>query len=850
MSVNNFWIPIGPTDFATPLSKVYERQKNQDKKEQENVEEHARQVEAADSGVLALKTLNNALKAGTAGIKASKAMKQRGEAKKTKKAAEMEDKMRANVITKEEGEIVKEYVKYQKGTSELHEQGIKFEDFLADKKINDRLKEQLLEASPGESLRIQEWQINNLGIHAKADFETYKAGLTKKDNAEEINKIAAYEQKNGKSYFEEWFVSKYGADYDISSEAAGALLAPEVKRASKTIEGSSSNAFNAKFLTDGAAKFSERIDSTRKTWGAAAQNGPEMSRAFQSRTSDVYLNKLAELNLPEGAEYSDDQKATARSQAQEQVSNELYALARSGKLTFAEFQGLRNGNIIGHPSGDTADIMLSSKQWAHIEAGITQASDALITSDIAAKKQNIINADAAYRRGEGSLKDVNNAQNSFISAGGDSKDSVYKRSIGYSQGHNTKEAFERTLEEWQPYITGNKRGSLTDERVIKSIDAIKNDDVRDMLQAEVKRQKALKGKVGFPPNKKALDADTFRLVKQFGLKKTLGEFDDLTGPVAHMVNEMSDKREWFLSEQDENDPNALILADQKWTAWLTKNGLFAKKPGDEGYGGRFWSGKRGDFKTYTEFLADSAKGITENRQLATLDNIKKWTSSVTKPFKKDKTLKDVLDEAGSVTDESDIYGAFANSTISLTNANGDTVKQPVYSQELLYKAHALGVQPSVLLKRQGRALLDSLDKDDPTKIQLEKWLDDFDNQPDSSVEIRDSLVKDRDLKSKDLLYGIEFIGYDNLSPKQLERLNTKLLAQVDKVDAAQTHFSPSEADGIKFYKDNNAAEAIEDFNKKYPLNNITVKDIIWNPTTKKWDLRLKDRDLIPTIQQN
>ena len=813
MSVNNFWIPIGPTDFATPLSKVYERQKNQDIKEEANIAEHAKNAEKADSGVLAFKTLNNALKAGTAGIKASKAMKERGEKKKTKQKSEMEDKMRANVITKGEGEVVEEYVKYQKGTSELHKENITFEQFLADQeakgnKINPRLKEQLLNASPGESLRIQEWQIGQLGIHAKADFETYRAGLTEKDNAEEIAEIAAYEQKNGKSYFEEWFVSKYGADYNISSEAAGALLAPEVKRASQTIEGSSSNAFTAKFLTDGAAKFSERIDTTRKTWGAAGQNGSELSSLFQSRTNEVYLNKLAELNLPKGVKASEEQIATARSQAQEQTSNELYALARSGKLTFAEFQGLRNGNIIGHPSGDTADIMLSSKQWAHIESGITQASNALINNDIAAKKQNIINADAAYRSGEGSLKDVNNAQNAFINAGGDAKDSVYKRSIGYSQGQNTKEAYIEQRKRFESYISGEKKGSLgNDTGMLAEINAIKNDDLKNQLLEQYKEE-TNRLELSKVPNREQSTKSVKTLIIDQGLDRTLKEDSELSGDLEHMVSEIVEKRNWFFMRQDPNDPYAFIKSDKLWQDWLTSNGFYSKgKENDPNYGGKFSPNSRGKYLKYAPIRRGQieANRKTDAKSLEQYNaNLNLGLSEAAKNPVPGKTTKDVfIDTPEAILTRDDIIGAYT--------VNKGKV---FFSEELKIKAHALGIQPSVLLQRQTDAFIQSLDKKDPAlqNLDLKKLIKDIEI-PDGDVTIRDQLIT---VKDGNLLYAWEFIGPGNASPNLLAR-TAQALGSLDRTQNIVQAQDRKDQLGIEISKLRQQGMSEEEIRKKLNL---------------------------------
>jgi len=773
-SVNNFWTPIGPTDFATPLSKVYQRQSDQDKKEEQNVAEHAQQVEAADSGKVLLATAKSFIDTVSAVKNAANTAEQRGEKKKTKKAVEMENKMAANVTNTSEAEVVKEYVKYLNGSSDIIKGQEDLKKLFGEKKVNERLQAQLLDASAGENLRIQEWQLSKLSIHSKADFEKYISGLNanKEKNAEILGKIAKYQEDHGESYFKKWFIENYAPSFGATTpEAAGALLAPEVNRASKTIEGSAGNTWRAGLLTEGAAKFSETIDTVRKTWGAAGQNGPEMSRAFQSRTSDVYLNKLAELNLPEGTEYSDDQKATARSQAQEQVSNELYALARSGKLTFAEFQGLRNGNIVGHPSGDTADIMLSSKQWAHIEAGITQASNALITNDIAAKKQNIINADAAYRSGEGSLKDVNNAQNSFISAGGDKNDGIYKRSIGYSQGHNTKEAYIEQRKRFEPYISGEKRGSLgNDTGMLAEINAIKNYDLKNELLKQYKEE-TNRLELSKVPNREQSTKSVKTLLIDQGLDKTLKEDSELSGDLEHMVSEIVEKRNWFFMQQDPADPYAFIKSDKLWQEWLTSNGFYSKgNKDDPNYGGKFSPNKRGKYLKYAQIRHGQIEATrkTDAKSLEQYNaNLNLGLANAAKNPVPGKTTKDVfIDTPEAILTRDDIIGAY-------TVNKGEIF----FSEELKIKAHALGMQPSVLLQRQTDAFIRSLDKKDPAleNLDLKKLIEDIEI-PTGDVIIRDQLIT---VKDGNLLYAWEFIGPGNASPKLLAR-TAQALGSLDR----------------------------------------------------------------------
>ena len=56
MVVRNHYVPTEVTDFAGPLTKIYERQSRQTQQWLENQLEWSRQVEAADGGKTALAT--------------------------------------------------------------------------------------------------------------------------------------------------------------------------------------------------------------------------------------------------------------------------------------------------------------------------------------------------------------------------------------------------------------------------------------------------------------------------------------------------------------------------------------------------------------------------------------------------------------------------------------------------------------------------------------------------------------------------------------------------------------------------------------------------------------------------
>ena len=774
MVVRNHYVPTEVTDFAGPLTKIYERQSRQTQQWLENQLEWSSQVEAADGGKTALATAQKFLQtAGQVGSAVStfKANQKKSEDKKQEKT---NAKLAALVDTKGEKLAVEEFAKYRQGTSEIIKNDIDLKNHLIDQRkkgytINPKLEKLLLERSAGEGLRIQEWQIGRLVITGPEAFKTWEGSL----EGAEKEKWAKYTTDNpDANHYLQFFRDHYAPSFGVvSPEAIGALIAPETQRAARTHKGSANTSFRSNMLTERASAFSDRIDNARNIMTANGQGGTELSSLTQSRFLEIKGSKLNELNLKEGVKATEEQISWANNYAKQQLGNELYALARTGKLTFAEFQGLKNGNIIDHPSGDTAEIILDQKQWNRIEAGVSEASQISINNQIAGAKQNLINADAAYRKGEGSLKDVNNAQDAFISVGGDMNDKAYKSSLNFDQFNNSESVYNQERKPFEMYLTGHKRGSLgNDQGMLAQINAIKNDKLKRELLAQYNKETKLLETVKFP-DRVASTKEVKSLIIDQGLNQTLKIDSELTGELVHMVDEIVDKRNWFLMNQDPNDPYAKEKSDKQWRDWLTSEGFFSKgREEDPTYGGKFTPNKNGEYKHYAPIRygqIEATKKTTSKDLLEYNINLNKALLAASK--KPGKTVLDTaLDTSESILTREDIIGSLKTPTEG----------QPIFiSEEVKIKAHSLGIQPSVLLRRQAEALIASLDSKDPLlkTLNLKELLKQI---PTGDVEVRDALAKDQnlvELNNGSLTYAWEFLGPEAMSPQVINRTYQALI---------------------------------------------------------------------------
>ena len=769
MVVRNHYVPTEVTDFAGALTKIYDRQSRQTEQWLEDQLEWSRQVEAADGGKTALATAQKFLQtAGQVGSAVS-TFKENQKKSKDKKQNNTSQALNALLQTDDDQKGIEEYTKYRKGTSEIAKQDLSLEQFFIKLKssgveVNEKLINYIKGASAGESLRIQEWQLGRLATTGPKAYNDWYSNLKGEEKAKE----AEWEEKHGSgNHYKKFFTEVYAPGFDdgLSPAAIGGLLVPEVNRASSTHKGTANNIARGNLLTERASAFSDRIDNARNIMTANGQGGTELSSLTQSRFLEIKGDKLSELNLKEGVKATEEQISWANDRAKQQLGNELYALARTGKLTFAEFQGLKNGNIIDHPSGDTAEIILDQKQWSRIEAGISEASELFINNQIAVAKQDLINADAAYRNGEGSLKAVNNAQDAFISVGGDMNDKAYKSSLNFDQFNNSEAVYKQERKPFEMYMTGHKKGSLgNDQGMLAQINAIKNDRLKRELLAQYQEETKFLETVKFP-DRAASTKEVKSLIIDQGLNRTLSLDSELTGELVHMVDQIVDKRNWFLMQQDRNDPYAKEKGDKLWRDWLTSEGFFSKGvETDPTYGGMFTPNKNGEYKHY----APIRYGQIEATKKTTSKDLLEYNTTINKALldaskKPGKTVLDTaLDTSESILTREDIIGSLKTPTEG----------QPIFiSEEVKIKAHSLGIQPSVLLRRQAEAFIASLDPKDPLlkTLDLKELIKQI---PTGDVEVRDALTKDQNLveiNNGTLTYAWEFLGPENMSPLTLER---------------------------------------------------------------------------------
>jgi len=321
--------------------------------------------------------------------------------------------------------------------------------------------------------------------------------------------------------------------------------------------------------------------------------------------------------------------------------------------------------------------------------------------------------------------------------------------------------------EWEPYMTGELRGSLSVKELKEKIKEVRNPKLKGELEAILKETELRQSTaIGYPADDLQTSKD--KIINE-GLDKTLKSDKAMTGTTLKVQMEITRKRRWF-SEQFPPTLEGQGLANQGWEAWLTSEGFY-----EHDGKGRLSPTAEGKFENYEVTTPLVTASRLENRQKATKRNIGKWYNRLNRGWKEaaanpiaGRTTKEsLLKTAGSVLDPEDVVGVFTG------NPDGT----PFYSSEILLKAQTIGVPPSVLVREQGLALL-STDNKASKLLGLESKLKDLTKQTD--VQIRDAI------ESRDLLYQWER-GMIN-SPNKQQRLYmelTKRFGASDEVDKAE-----------------------------------------------------------------
>ena len=813
----NSWVDYGVTDFANPLAKNVDEKKRQIDQDYQNKIAQSKQIEEADSNVQALETVGGILDFGTT---LSRYAKQTKDARKEKADARTSDTLERYASDPAGEDAVNSFLRYQAGKHKIKKSSEGFEELIktlekngADPKLIDYLRK----SSPREIVRIREVTGNNyIKNKSKLNYEKYLNELSPEDKLTYEQNTAGDPGAIKKSFYDftEEALLKLGLSKDL---LIGTGMFDELKKQAETLASLGSAAYNVKSLTEQGVNF---------------QNDINLAGTQSNQNINAYAQTAQEHILKDG---------------NKELTFARYILASSkGDLQAHEVAGMRNG-YIEHPSGTIVvkeddeyhkmgfevgaklakgDILFKPEQWARLNKVINQRNAKVVKNAEAIRDTAIINATGMASTGQLTQTQRERALLAYEEAGGDTTKQIYKDLLNLNLPAQTTNYYNAEKAE---ILKDLSNGHL--ESVMENIDQIQNTKLKkEMLAKKEKYEKALIN----TRNQKGFGASAIKDLAKVGVK-TLNQGEAVpAGTPTATLNFIANLRQRIFTEEfwtsDADDPTLGTRIEQRVTAELTALGFY-EKPGSNK--GPLTPTNTFEFPGVAALMGAKLEQTTGSSFIHTFKESNKMWSKLKGPGKNQKDR--LLNTKGAVLSNGEITAVAIYGWDGEGNFTG-------YPKDVLLKAQLLGVQPSVLLRRQIKALLGG-DKDDQAIVEmynLEALAEKLKTAPD--VKLR-KIIEDSD--DPDLLNYYEKIGLNNFGPKQFQRL-MEIQQGVAEQDLNRKQELLLRQDERRGYK-----EALEDFNrllikgtptyhsaiKKYPSGKITRKDIEWDKETKTWILK-------------
>tara|TARA_R100000458_G_scaffold28764_1_gene26258 strand:- start:1972 stop:4431 length:2460 start_codon:yes stop_codon:yes gene_type:complete len=808
----NSWVDYGVTDFANPLAKNVDEKKRQIEQDYQNKIAQSKQIEEADSNVQALEMVGGILDFGTT---LAKYAKQTKDARKEKADAKTSDTLERYASDPVGEDAVAAVLRYQAGKHEIKKSSEGFEKLIKSleaKGTDPKLLDYLRKANPREIVRIREVTGNNyIKNKAKLNYQDYVEKLKPEERLKYEQNIAGNPGAIKKSFYdfiEKELDEKLGLSKDL---LIGTGMFDELKAQAETLAGLGSAAYNVQSLTERGVNF---------------QNDIDLAGTQSNKNINAYAQTAQDHTLKDG----DKELTFAR-----------YILAGSkGDLQSHEVAGMRNG-YIEHPSGTIVvkkddqynkmgfevgaklakgEILFKPEQWARLNKVINESNAKAVNNAATIRDTALINATGMASKGQLTQTQRAAALQAYEEAGGDTTKQIYKDLVNLNLPAQTTNYYEAEKAE---IMTSLRNGNL--ESVMENIDQIQNTKLRNEMKAKKKQYETA---LTNTRNEKGFGAAATKDLKK-AFFKTLKPGESVpAGTPTTAYNYIANKRQRIFTEEfwlsDPNDPTLGTRIEQRVTAELTAEGLYANPGSNEGPLTPTISGEFPGIAAFMEAQLEKTSGSSTAVTLA--ESTRMW-SRLSGPGKNKKDR--LLNTKGAVLSNGEI--------VAVAQFGWDGDKFTGYPKDVLLKAELLGVQPSVLLRRQINALLGG-DKDDKALAELynlKGLAEKLQDAPD--VKLRQIIENSED---KDLLNYYEKIGLNNFGPKQLQKL-IEIEKNIDAQDLKVRQQRVKDLDNKR-----NVSKALEDFNrvaknqpdifKNYP-DGITRKDIEWDKETNTWILK-------------
>ncbi len=794
------WIPYEVTDFAGALRIYAEDQKKKNEIDLKNQLEHSRQLYEADPGREKLKTFKSLVKFSTtiAGALQDKAAKDKSVNKDAQDSTRqfMDLYIGSNEANKELNKRVFDHRSEEFKIHKDHKGVLKH--LQKQKQLNGAdpaFIDYLLKASAEETLRIQNY---NASIDIEAQPRRIQENILKLSDTDKRD-FHTKHGRNGKSmqtYVIQDSVQLLKSKYGFNDEhIATHFIDPIVKQA-KTFGDGTNVTYQIQEQTENTINFVNQI-------GTAVQSGnaDELTAA-----THLQLEKLSPL-INDGKDRDYD---IGRKRLHSQLS---LVIDRDSSITHADLKLMKEGNNLGGvAAGKTGEVLLTPDQWDNLSKRLN-ARDT--------QKQEVFDTET------------------------DQMVASLKAELSTS-GKHTTQSKEKALRELAA------RGLLPTSKEYQELDSINLDAQSKTFYQQEKARVDLQLKSGKVTDIKTLNIQNTKLfgetekilatVKKFrndngydNLNSDKASKDMIQGVTKPTLAQGTLNLEsvkggtlvqTYISQKRDAIIQAVALSEtptKSQVETLLKNELeldgFYVAPGktDDINFGILTPDHEGNFPQFLALKdAQAELSPTGSDFEYTLKSVTRVHSGIEKLNIRGKTYTEKLVESGRGIDTPEI--------IALVRNLESGIKNP-FPPDTALKATLFNVETSVLVKGKMQALIDSNDPGDKQIVaafNLEEWIKKI---PHSDVDVRKIIEKGKD---PDLLAYHKILGIQNLSDNQLDRI-----IELDKTIQIQ----PKANKALQLWKQRQGDQELEKLNNQYPGNNITAKDIEWDPKKKKWVLK-------------
>ena len=732
MQSSKYLIAKGPTNWVEGLEKYYAE-------DEEKRRRHGELLRQRDAEALEIKREESPIRAlgklAEFSTTVHKALKTSDAAKKKK---EDDFKLQAEYdwtnLNKNDKKVVTDLIKQSKGFKDLKVDYADWKRLISEStELSPQAKELLTTQHGGYLARLHE-----------------QMGFARLDN---LPNILREKSKNQTGFQEEWdqkitdgtdkeFLKQFSysqlADLGLGRELVANTFQKPLNKWLDTKGVISHLRGNQTFLTKQELDFSGRIDTARKAGNLT----------FEIQT-----------------------QLTEEGYTKSNVVNRLNRLAKSGELTRFELTQLMNGEL--DPTfkfpGKTGKDLFSDEQWGLIESSITTQETAAVEGHAAFQTKNLTSVKNVLLNNPDQLSDqqltVLRDQTLFAyeNGGGDITSQEYKDFKLINPVLQSPQAYESHKKEWEQYFGGERRGMLLRRK--EEVKAIPNIQLRHQLLDMIGEDEAYYRTVDLPSTHATQQTYSKNLLINSIPQRGAQIFNPesvLTGPASEIQSHLTSQRALFHAIARRQNPDdafaAKLAGEQMFEQYMEQEGLNTV---DDGSGnpaiGKLSATMDGRYLRWRPYNQADQQLKEEHTKV----NNKLWTQQVVNASIHTKGNKDaILDTSGTVLRGPALIGMVKDQPL---NAQG--LITPLYTPELVTKAHLLGVQPGELYRRQLQAFVN-----DPNNAQVVTALGLQDKlaqlyTPDVDLEQAVMHLKDKDLIFK-YKQGIDKMSYNDITEMQ------------------------------------------------------------------------------------